>query len=188
MENINVNGNVISHQVIPIVGDGACLFRSLCYVIYNTEEKAQKIRATIVNYVFDHWDEFYYMTYDKEGNNHQNAADYFTDMSRLNVYGGFCELAAAGKIFPFLFEVYYNCKVYAKFGSEENPVRRLRFTGDLLNGHFDVYLPFEQINSSMISNDDDLQPSKTKNTTRKRRSRYTSATRKKQLKTACKKY
>jgi len=52
------------------------------------------------------------------------------------VYGGYCELVAAGNIFPFLFEIY----LYAKFGVGTFPVKRLSLTGNINSGHFDDYL------------------------------------------------
>jgi len=36
--------------------------------------------------------------------------------SILLFYSGYCELVAIGNIFTFLFEIYYNNNLYAKFG------------------------------------------------------------------------
>jgi hypothetical protein len=36
-------------------------------------------------------------------------------MVNPTVYGVYCELIVTGNIFPFLFEIYYNNNLYAKF-------------------------------------------------------------------------
>ncbi|KAL4119656.1 hypothetical protein QTP88_012450 [Uroleucon formosanum] len=39
-EFLNVNGEMVSHIAVPITGDGACLFNSLSYLMYGTEQIA----------------------------------------------------------------------------------------------------------------------------------------------------
>ena len=50
-ETINVDGVEVPQIVIPIIGDGACLFNSLSFISYNTQERCQEVRKTIVSYV-----------------------------------------------------------------------------------------------------------------------------------------
>lgn len=140
-ENLTINGVAIPHNVISIVGDGACLFRAISYVLYGDENSAEEIREQIVEHVVTHWDEFVIQTYDRSGNNYSSAEDYFAEMSLNYTYGSACELTAAGQIYPYLFEVYRDGELFARFGYEGNPVARLRFTQDLSKGHFDVYKP-----------------------------------------------
>lgn len=140
-EFLNVNGQILRHTVVPMIGDGACLFRSLSYLIYGTQFMAGDMREKIVNYVVDNWEEFSIMSHDGNGDNFTNSAEYHSEMSRPSSYGGLCELVAAGQIFQYVFEVYRNGQLYMRFGIDGNPVKRLRFTQDLSRGHFDALLP-----------------------------------------------
>ena len=140
LENINVDGTEIPQLVIPIVGDGACLFNSLSFILYNTQDKSLEVRKTITSYVAENWDDFHWMTHDSNGHNYSTSAKYISEMSKHSVYGGTCELVAAGKIFPYIFEVYFQKNLYETFGSDIHPIKRLRFTGNINHGHFEVYL------------------------------------------------
>ncbi|VVC43812.1 OTU domain [Cinara cedri] len=141
------------HIIIPIIGDGACLFRAMSFVLYDTQDKAQEVREKIVTYVMNHWEDYSIMSHDSDGNNYRSSADYFTDMLQFNTYGGLCELVAAGQLYLVFIEVYLNGELYEKFGSEGNPVKRLRFSSmqNLSNGHFDVYLLYEDELTTSIS-------------------------------------
>ena len=196
IETLIINGEKVPHTIVPVIGDGACLFRALSYIIYGNLLLAREVREQIAHYVVDNWDAFYFMSYDNDGNNHSCADEYLTDMSEPHTYGGFCELVAAGKIFEFVFEIYRNGELYYQFGDEGNPVARLRFTQDLCNGHFDVYLPYLSESISLFNTQCDtvihfpqketLQKSVKAN--KKRRARYTDSVRIKQLKYSTKKH
>ncbi|CAH1114020.1 unnamed protein product [Psylliodes chrysocephalus] len=151
IENLNINGVNIPHRVVPIVADGACLFRALSYVIYGRQNLDRELRKRIVDHVIERWSQFSIMSHDSYGNNYANANAYYADMSQSNTYGGLCELTAAGQLFELIFEVYRNGKLYAKFGNEGNPIRRLRFTNNLSSGHFDVYLQYESVSPTHSS-------------------------------------
>lgn len=229
-EVISVRGDMISHTVVPIIGDGACLFRCLSYLLYGTQVMAKEIREEIVDYVIQNWNEISIMTHDPNGDNYVTAESYNMDMSRENTYGGLSELYAAAHIFGYVFEVYCNGVIYVTFGEEGNPVGRLRFTHDLSNGHFEVYLPCDlqyEILPTFTDPDHNinnvvslLSPSFTSdtvtlnnspetlivsaslypqhlnsqsplpptNTSKKRRTRLTGVTRRKQIRNAAKKY
>lgn len=139
-ESLNVNGEMVPHSIIPIVGDGACLFRSISFLMYGTQTMAKEVREQIVSHVVSNWEEFSIMSHDINGDNYLTAAAYYADMSQLFTYGGLCELVAATQLFPFIFEVYRNGELYAKFGTEGRQVKRLRFTQGLSNGHFEAKL------------------------------------------------
>lgn len=143
IENITVNGVITPQIVISIIGDGACLFRSISFHLFNTQERFQEIRNTIVLHVADHWEYYKTASYNSNGDNFVTAEEYVREMVISTVYGGICELVAAGNIFPFLFEIYYNNILYANFGISTNPVKRLRLTGHINSGHFDAYLPID---------------------------------------------
>ncbi|XP_071579388.1 uncharacterized protein [Temnothorax nylanderi] len=138
------------------------------------------------------------MSHDSLGNNYNSSSEYLDEMSKLFTYGGLCELVAAGQLFGFVFEVYRNGELYESFGEEGNPVRRIRFTQDISKGHFDEYEQSEteeENNKSSFSQPDSNSdfaeptfipvPNKAHG---KRRTRYTNAKRRKQLKNASRKY
>lgn len=200
VEVLNLNGDMVPHTVVHILGDGACLFRSLSFIIHHTQLQALAIRELIVMHVVNNWEYFSIMSHNRDGHNYINSANYFVDMSRPFTYGGLCELMAAGQLFEFVFEVYRNGELYVRVGDEGNPVRRLRFTQDLSSGHFDVYLTNNE--SEEVSNSPSLPELESakhisqtstplpipKQTSRKRRARYTDKQRKKQMKEARSKY
>ncbi|XP_060858512.1 uncharacterized protein LOC132935889 [Metopolophium dirhodum] len=121
IEDIFVNGMLTPQIVVPIIGDGACLFRSISFYLFNTQERCQEIRNKIVSYVSDNWNNFITMSYNSNGDNFSTAEAYVREMVNPTVYGGYCELVAAGNIFPFLFQIYYNHNLYAKFGVDTFP-------------------------------------------------------------------
>lgn len=198
IEFLNVNGKMVPHTIVPITGDGACLFRSLSYLMYDTQLMAREVRELIVRHVVDNWEEFSIMSHDINGDNYTSSAEYLAHMSRPFTYGSLCELVAAGQLFEFVFEVYRNGELYESLGAEGHPVRRLRFTQDLSRGHFDAYLPREPEEVSTTpplpqpdSGSHLSQPSPLpvpKKAPGKRRARYTDAKRRKQLKDAARKY
>lgn len=64
---------------------------------------------------------------------------------------------AAGEIFEYLFEVYIDCKMYVRSGIENNSVRRLRFTGELSNGHYEANKIQEKSNNSSLQDQERVQ-------------------------------
>ncbi|XP_024888866.1 uncharacterized protein LOC112465530, partial [Temnothorax curvispinosus] len=189
---------MVPHTIVPITGDGACLFRSLSYLMYYNQLMASDVRELIVKHVVDNWEEFSIMSHDSKGDNYTSSAEYLAHMSQPFTYGGLCELVAAGELFGFVFEVYRNGELYKSFGVEGHPVKRLRFTQDLSKGHFDAYVPrkneeltttplfFQYDHASNISQPSSLFGSK--KASGKRRARYTNVKRKKQLQDAARKY
>lgn len=81
-ENLNVNGEVEECTVVPIVGDGACLFRALSYLMYGTQDRAMEVRTEIVKYVVNDWSKFSIMTHDRNGDNYVTPDEYFADMMK----------------------------------------------------------------------------------------------------------
>ena len=41
-------------KIIPVIGDGNCLFRALSFLLYNTENDHFKVRTDVVNYMDTH--------------------------------------------------------------------------------------------------------------------------------------
>ncbi|KAL4083882.1 hypothetical protein QTP88_029321 [Uroleucon formosanum] len=139
-ESLLVNGELEQHTVVPIVGDGACLFRALSFLIHGTQDNAMEVRSLIVGHVVNNWTKFSVMSHNRNGDNYSTANEYYADMIKNETYGGLCEFIAAGCIFPFNFKVYRNGILYTKSGSNDCPVKLLRFGQDFSNGHFDAYL------------------------------------------------
>lgn len=98
IEEITVNEMLTSQIVVPIIVDGACLFRSISFHLYKTQERCQEIQNTIVAYVSDNWNTFVNISFNSYGDNFSTAEDYVRDMENPTVYGGYCELFAAGNI------------------------------------------------------------------------------------------
>jgi len=48
-ESLLVNGELEQHTVVPIDGDGACLFRALSFLIHGTQDNAIVYRGAITN-------------------------------------------------------------------------------------------------------------------------------------------
>ncbi|KAI8120091.1 hypothetical protein CVS40_8589 [Lucilia cuprina] len=64
-------------------------------------------------------------------------AKYLQQKFTYGTYDSFCELVAATQLYPIF-----------KHGNNDNPVKRLKFSGNLSGGHFNVYIPCE---SQMVS-------------------------------------
>jgi len=87
------------------------------------------------------WTKFSVLSHNRNGDNYSMANEYYADMIKNETYGELCELIAAGCIFPFNFKVYRNGILYTESGSNDSPIKLLRFRQDLSNGNFDAYLP-----------------------------------------------
>ncbi|KAI8116450.1 hypothetical protein CVS40_11486 [Lucilia cuprina] len=83
------------------------------------------------------------MRHNPDGDNYPSISNYVSEMSLTGTYGSFCELVAATQLYPICIEVYYNGKLYVKHGNNDNPVKRLKFSGNFSGGHFNVYIPWE---------------------------------------------
>ncbi|KAL0820814.1 hypothetical protein ABMA28_005492, partial [Loxostege sticticalis] len=81
-------------------------------------------------------------TCDERGDVYINASNYSEDMLKTTTYGSVSELKAAAALYPFIFEVYQNGRLQGLFGDDpRKPVKRLRFTGSFLGGHYEVLIP-----------------------------------------------
>lgn len=112
-------------------------------MFYGTQTFVLELRQEIVTHVISKWNEFSTLTHDKFGNNYASSDEYLSDMSLSSTFGSYCELVAAAELYSILFEVYCNGELYARTGAEGNPLKRIRFTGELSGGHFDVYTESE---------------------------------------------
>nr|CAD7457748.1 unnamed protein product [Timema tahoe] len=127
VESLNIDGTMVPHTVIPIIGDGACLFRAISCLLYDTQVMAREVREQIVNHVVANWEEFVIMSHDSNEDNYSSAAEYSIDMSRPFTYGSLCELEAAGQLFSWVFKVYRNAVRHAavlKYQKKNSEVHR----------------------------------------------------------------
>ncbi|GFT05679.1 ATP-dependent DNA helicase [Trichonephila clavipes] len=78
---------------------------------------------------------------------------YNTEMSKPYTYGSICEIMAAGEIFPYKFKVCQDGSLIAVFGDALQGIRRLWFTGNFYEGHFDALVLLDEaiINSIQLS-------------------------------------
>ncbi|KAH8343583.1 hypothetical protein KR084_001947, partial [Drosophila pseudotakahashii] len=146
VEYLNIDGALVPHSVVPITGDGACLFRAVSYVLFDNESYADVIRNSIVRLVVGQWSSFVNDTCNSNGESYSNPVDYENDMIKPHTFGSYAELTAAGKLYPIYIEVYFNQTLIAVAGTEGSTIKRFRFSGNLSGGHYDVYKPIETFN------------------------------------------
>lgn len=139
METITLQcGELIEVTVVPILGDGNCCFRALSYLLYGDTERHFEVRKKIANFIVTRWNEYAIRTIDENGNSYSNPDIYNDLMNRSGTFGSACEVQAAAQIFNgYCFEIYWNKKFVVAFGDGE--VKRMKFTGNAVHGHFDVY-------------------------------------------------
>ena len=73
-EYLCINGKFVLHKIFPIMVDGACLFRSLSFVMYATDLMSEEVQELIVRHVVENWERFATMSHDKNGNNYSSSA------------------------------------------------------------------------------------------------------------------
>lgn len=136
-EILYVNDHPCPHRIVRMPGDGSCLFYSLSFSMYGNTESSYDIRLAIVEYVVAYWDEFKIYTCDEYGDPYINTDLYSTAMVKTTTYGSVSELMAAAALYP-----YENGLLRGSFGGDYgNLVKRLRFSGSYLGGHYEVLLP-----------------------------------------------
>jgi hypothetical protein len=123
IEGIFFNGMLTYPIVIPTIGDGACLsvkFHFFCLILKKAAKRSeiQLFRKSLIFGIT------LLLSYNLNDGNFSAAEDYVREMVNPTVHGGYCELIAAGNIFPFFFfENYYNNNLCAKFGIDTFPVK-----------------------------------------------------------------
>lgn len=155
IEKLNVNNTETAHRVISMPRDGSCMFHSIAYSLYNSinYEQASLIRAKIVEYVCENWDELNAWTVNRQGEPYDSLDIYREQMLKSNTYGSVCELRAAGCLYPIRIEVYRDGKLEGVFGDEDQQVKRFRFSGHYLRGHYDVCLLFDELFNKIESDE-----------------------------------
>jgi len=88
-ESLLVNGELEQHTVIPIVGDGARLFRALSFLIHGTQDNAMEVRSLIVGHVVNDWTKFSVMFHNRNGDNYPTANEYYANMIKMKLMVSF---------------------------------------------------------------------------------------------------
>lgn len=140
--------------IIPIVGDGACLFRALAYHILGNQERHSEIRMRTVSHVRKNWQEFQIFTVTRDGNVYDNSSVYFHDMRHDSCHGSLAEVRAASQIYEMRIEVYREKKLSVIFGDENHTVKRLHYEGSIggIDGHYSACLPLSNSSISLNKN------------------------------------
>lgn len=134
-----MNGQKI---LIPVIGDGSCLFRCLSYFIFSTQECHYIIRLIIVKFITDRWNNFKEFicgegVYDIQISNEE---DYYNHLSKQQIYGGQVEIAAFLHIFPNIKIVIHqdNRPPVIHGNTMSNFQLILKLSGIVDSGHYDI--------------------------------------------------
>lgn len=131
----------MSRRLIPIRGDGNCLFRSVSYCLFRTQERHREIRLRVVDRVVNNWHRYKdFIIGDRSyGLNIRDQWDYRNLMSRDGEYAGHVELHCVGELYPdFTFVVHRDgCIKTIQYG-RGGTVKHLLFSGFLDAGHYSV--------------------------------------------------
>ncbi|VVC86332.1 unnamed protein product [Leptidea sinapis] len=134
-------GVFMDRRIIPIRGDGNCLFRSLSFCIFGTQERHREIRLDAVNRVVDNWHRYKdFIIGDRSyGFLIHSPSDYRSLMSRDGEYAGHVELHSVSELYPdFKFLVHRDhCSKTIEYG-HGRIVKHLLFSGYLDAGHYSV--------------------------------------------------
>ena len=143
-------------RVIPIVGDGNCLYRALSYALYGNQIYHVQIRQNITNYVCDNYD-----IYEQSLNAtcfdypYKDAEHYKKHMGAEGILGTDFQVAMFANLYEIKIQLY---RMNETSGYEQSyqfdpidspdvkPVIKILFTGDKRDGHFEILQHAEEIN------------------------------------------
>ncbi|GFX44618.1 p87 vp80 [Trichonephila clavipes] len=94
-------------KVVPIDGDGSCLFSSISYLLCGNVQSSFVARQVVVDYIISNWDRFKVFTHDHQGNNYPSREAYKTAMLNPMTYGSASELQAASEVFSCRFSRFF---------------------------------------------------------------------------------
>ncbi|OWR43712.1 VP80 protein [Danaus plexippus plexippus] len=128
-------------RLVSIRGDGNCLFRSVSYSLYGTQERHREIRIRVVERVVNNWQRYKdFIIGDRSyGLSIRDPSDYRSLMSRDGEYAGHVELHCVSELHPdFTFSVHRDgCSKTIEYGNGRT-VKHLLFSGYLDAGHYSV--------------------------------------------------
>ncbi|CAH2210063.1 jg16785 [Pararge aegeria aegeria] len=131
----------MSRHLISIRGDGNCLFRSVSYCLFGTQERHREIRLRVVDRVVNNWQRYKdFIIGDRSyGLAIRDASDYRNLMSRDGEYAGHVELHCVSELYPDVtFTVHRDgCSKTIIYG-QGSTMKHLLFSGYLDAGHYSV--------------------------------------------------
>lgn len=131
----------MARRFVSIRGDGNCLFRSVSYCIFGTQERHREIRLRVVDRVVDNWHRYKdFIIGDRSYGLHiHNASDYRSLMSRDGEYAGHVELHCVSELYTeYTFMVHRDgCSRTINYGNGRTQ-KHLLFSGFLDAGHYSV--------------------------------------------------
>ncbi|GFV84717.1 p87 vp80 [Trichonephila clavipes] len=150
-ELLKLGNDTFPYKVVPIDGDGSCLFSSISYLLYDNVQSSFVVWQAVVDYIISNWDRFEVFTHDHQGNNYPSREAYKTAMLNPITYGSASELQAASEVFSCRFQIFRNGYLFAVLGEHFETVKNIRFSGKNLSaGHFDAYV-FPSVKKTNIS-------------------------------------
>lgn len=131
----------MARRLVPIVGDGNCLFRSVAYCVFGCQERHREIRMRVVDRVVENWYRYkdFIIGDSSYGSYIRGASDYKRLMARDGEYAGHVELHCVSEIFTdYTFKVHRDgCSRTIDYGRGRT-VKHLLFSGYLDAGHYSV--------------------------------------------------
>ncbi|GFS58154.1 OTU domain-containing protein [Trichonephila inaurata madagascariensis] len=103
-------------KVVPIDGDGSCLFSSISYLLCGNVQSSFVVQHAVVDYIISNWDRFKVFTHDHKGNNYIPREAYKTAMLNPMTYSSASELQAASEVFSCRFQIFHMGHLFAVFG------------------------------------------------------------------------
>lgn len=128
-------------RMVSISGDGNCLFRSISYCLYRSQERHREIRLNVVNRIVYEWNRYkHFIVGDRSYRTAINcASDYKNLMSRDGEYAGHAELHCASEIYrEYTFKVHINMSRWTIDYGRGGIVKHLLFSGYSDAGHYSV--------------------------------------------------
>nr|QWV59648.1 Vp80 [Ectropis obliqua nucleopolyhedrovirus] len=152
IEYLSVDNKNVPFVCTSMIGDGACVFRSLAYIVFNNANEHLLVRRQIVDYVLANWSEYNsYILQHASANNsmykhYNDKYDYQIDMMNPKTYATYVEIVAASSLYQLHLYVYQNRQLLYEVGDIQHESHYLKFSSganasDLDNGHMDVYTP-----------------------------------------------
>ncbi|GFT97664.1 hypothetical protein TNCV_2470241 [Trichonephila clavipes] len=91
-ELLKLGNDTFPCKVIPIAGNGSCLFSSISYLLCGNVQSSSVVRQAVVDYIISNWDRFKVFSHDHQGNNYPTCKAYKTAMLNSVTYGSASEL------------------------------------------------------------------------------------------------
>lgn len=127
-------------NIVSIRGDGNCMFRSVSYCIYGTQERHREIRLQAVSRVLSEWKRYKdFIIGDPSYGIVRQPGDYQRVMTRDGEFAGHVELHAVSEVYPrYTFRVHRTGSSRTIDYGNGSTVKHLLFSGYVDSGHYSV--------------------------------------------------